>query len=202
MNTWCIGLVYSSIFLTSYIIIEYFARMRNANREYTRRIAHVSSSLFGLAMGIVMEEIVFITMCLFFLIVITISLHIKYFSFIHNVKRKTYGELILPLGILVSYLVANDVMIIFTTSVLILAIADPIAGMIGDVYHDSYALRTLAFFLFTMFILLILLPPANYPFVFLIASSVTIIERISPYGTDNLTIPFMSSVLLKLLLQS
>jgi len=202
MSTLLIGIIFSIVFLGLFVFIEYSVRRVNANREITRRIAHVLSSLFGLAMGIVMEATVFIIMCLFFLIVITISLHIRYFSFIHNVKRKTYGELLLPLGILVSYLVANDVTIIFTSSILILAIADPIAGVIGDFFSRTYALRTMVFFTIALLILLVILPPGLYVMVVLIASTITIVERISPFGTDNFTIPLTTSILLRLLLQS
>lgn len=202
MSTWHIGVIFSSVFLGLFVFLEYSVRRVNANREITRRIAHVLSSLFGLAMGIVLDETTFIVMCLFFLAVITVSFSTRYFSFIHNVRRKTYGELLLPLGILLTYLVAQDTTQIFSVSVLILAIADPIAGIVGDLSYRVYALRTSVFYILALSVLLIMFPPSQYGVALLVALIITIVERLSPYGTDNLTIPFSCSVLLKLLLQS
>src|SRR3989344_1784191 len=125
------GAVYSLGFLCLLFAIEYLTRLKKYPKEITRRIAHMLSGLFGAIMGIILEPWVFITFVLFFLLIICVSYARKFFSSIHGVKRKTYGELLLPLGILAAYLIAGQ-NTTYTVSVLILAISDPLAGLFGD----------------------------------------------------------------------
>jgi len=151
-------------------------------------------------MGSILEPPVFITFVLVFLVIISLSYGVKFFSSIHNVKRKTYGEIFLPLGILIAYLLANGSMTNYLASVLILAISDPLAGIIGDISNKKLTYGSVVFFVSTLSVLLVIFKFEQFVFVVSIALIVTLVERISSYGTDNLTIPLASSLLLKLML--
>ncbi|KKQ53148.1 hypothetical protein A2865_02545 [Candidatus Woesebacteria bacterium RIFCSPHIGHO2_01_FULL_39_17] len=200
MNSYLTGLIYSSVFLLILLFLEYITRRNNFDKELTRRIAHILSGLFGAIMGSILEPPVFITFVLVFLVIISLSYGVKFFSSIHNVKRKTYGEIFLPLGILIAYLLANGSMTNYLASVLILAISDPLAGIIGDISNKKLTYGSVVFFVSTLSVLLVIFKFEQFVFVVSIALIVTLVERISSYGTDNLTIPLASSLLLKLML--
>ena len=200
MNSYLTGLIYSSVFLLILLFLEYITRRNNFDKELTRRIAHILSGLFGAIMGLILEPLVFITFVLVFLVIISLSYGVKFFSSIHNVKRKTYGEIFLPLGILIAYLLANGSMTNYLASVLILAISDPLAGIIGDISNKKLTYGSIVFFVSTLSVLLAIFKFEQFVFVVSIALIVTLVERISSYGTDNLTIPLASSLLLKLML--
>ena len=200
MNSYLTGLIYSSVFLLILLFLEYITRRNNFDKELTRRIAHILSGLFGAIMGSILEPPVFITFVLVFLVIISLSYGVKFFSSIHNVKRKTYGEIFLPLGILIAYLLANGSMTNYLASVLILAISDPLLGIIGDISNKKLTYGSVVFFVSTLSVLLAIFKFEQFVFVVSIALIVTLVERISSYGTDNLTIPLASSLLLKLML--
>src|SRR3990172_163418 len=114
------GAVYSLGFLCLLFAIEYLTRLKKYPKEITRRIAHMLSGLFGAIMGIILEPWVFITFVLFFLLIISVSYVRKFFISIHGVKRRTFGEIFLPMGILTAYLIAGPA-ITYLVAVLILA---------------------------------------------------------------------------------
>lgn len=192
------GLTYSIIFLFSLLFIEWLTRKNNLNKELTRRITHVLSGFFGALMGLILSPTVFITLTLAFFLIISISYFYKFFSSIHGVKRKTYGEIFLPLGILITYLLTPGSPKNFLASILILAISDPLAGLIGDFSKNNILYRSITFFVSTIIILLIIFQSEQVIFLITTAFVLTIVEKLSSLGTDNITIPVTSILLLKL----
>lgn len=200
MNNFLIGAIYSTFFLLLLVLIEYLTRKRNLNKELTRKIAHILSGLFGIAMAFVLNKWIFITFAVIFFVIIAISYGTKFFSSIHNVKRKTFGELLLPLGILVAYIFSNGVPPNFVASVLILALSDPLAGAVGAITKRKFIFGSTSFFISSLIILLIVFADVPFSLLILIAASITLVEWFSSFGTDNLTIPLVSSLLLRFLL--
>ena len=195
------GAVYSLGFLSLLFAIEYLTRLKKYPKEITRRIAHMLSGIFGAIMGITLEPWVFITFVLFFLLIISVSYVRKFFSSIHGVKRRTYGEIFLPLGILAAFLISNGETTTYLVSVLILSIADPLAGFLSDLQFDKKRiLGSSSFFLCSLLILFLFLRSQPFSLLILQALLVTLVERISKYGTDNLSIPISTSLLLKVFL--
>lgn len=200
MNNFLVGIIYSTLFLLLLILIEYVTRKKNLNKELTRKIAHILSGLFGIAIAFVLNKWIFITFAMIFFVIISISYGIKFFSSIHNVKRKTFGELFLPLGILAAYIFSNGATPNFVASVLILALSDPLAGVVGAITKRKLIFGSTSFFISSLVILLIVFTGTPFSLLILIAASITLVEGFSSFGTDNLTIPLVSSLLLKLLL--
>ena len=195
------GAIYFLGFLCLLIAIEYLTRLKKYPKEITRRIAHMLSGIFGAIMGIILEPWVFITFSIVFLLIISISYGIKFLSSIHGVKRKTYGEIFLPMGILAAFLISNGQTTTYLVSVLILSISDPIAGFLSDLQFDKKRiLGSSSFFLCSLLILFLFLRSQPFSLLILQALLVTLVERISKYGTDNLSIPISTSLLLKVFL--
>ena len=159
------------------------------------------SGIFGAIMGITLEPWVFITFVMFFLLMISVSYVRKFFSSIHGVKRRTFGEIFLPLGILAAFLISNGETTTFLVSVLILSISDSVAGFLSDLQFDKKRiLGSSSFFLCSLLILFLFLRSQPFSLLILQALLVTLVERISKYGTDNLSIPISTSLLLKVFL--
>lgn len=201
MSNFFEGAIYSLGFLCLLLAIEYVTRLKKFPKEITRRVAHMASALFGAAMGIMLEPWVFVTFVLFFLFVISTSYVRKFFSSIHGVKRKTYGEILLPLGILSAYLIAGPTTA-YLVSVLVLAVSDPLAGITRDLklFNKERFIGSAFFFLSTLLILVLFFGGQQLALLLVIALTITVVERFSTYGTDNLSIPLSASLLLKVLL--
>lgn len=199
MNSFLYGALYSSLMLCALLAIEYITRKKNYPKEITRRIAHFLSGIFGAVMGLILEPQVFVTFAIVFLIIISVSYARKFFSSIHGVKRKTYGELLLPLGILSAFIISNGETTTYLVSVLILSISDPLAGLIGSskLFGANRKAGSIAFFVSALMIIAVLFKFQQLPLLIAITLVVTIVERISNYGTDNLAIPLTTSLLLK-----
>lgn len=200
MNSFLYGTFYSSLMLGVIFTIEYITRKKNYSKEVTRRVAHFISGIFGAVMGMILEPWVFITFVLFFLLIISASYTRKFFTSIHGVKRKTYGEMLLPLGILAAYLIAGQT-ISYIVAVLILAISDPLAGLFGELKLDKKRIvGSTVFFITSFTILLVSFKAQQFPALFIIAVVITFVERFSNYGSDNFSIPLSTSLLLKVFL--
>ncbi len=201
MNSFLLGLISSISFFCILLGIEYISRKNDYSKELTRRLAHLLSGLFGILMGLVLEPWVFVTFAIVFLGIISISYTLKFLTSIHGVRRKTYGEILLPLGILSAYLLSG-VTPSFVVAVLILSVSDPLAGLIGDLklFDKRRLVGSAFFFISALCILALLLKGQHLPLLIIVALIVTLVERFSHYGTDNLTIPFAVSLLLKYLL--
>ena len=201
MHSFLAGLLASVSFLGVLLIIEYVTRKNNYKKELTRRLAHFLSGLFGIATGLTLDSWVFITFAIVFLGIISASYAIKFLTSIHGVKRKTYGEIFLPLGILSAYLISGPTTN-FVVAVLILAISDSLAGLVGDLklFNKGRWTGSVFFFLSTFLILVFFFKEQQLIVLLGLALIVTIVERFSTYGTDNLSIPISASLLLKVLL--
>lgn len=200
MTSFLTGLISSIFFLSVLLIIEYVTRRNNYKKELTRRLAHFLSGLFGIVMGLTLDSWVFITFTLVFLVIISTSYVVKLLTSIHDVRRKTFGEILLPLGILTSYLISGPTTT-FTVAVLILSISDPLAGIIGELklFNKKRLAGSAFFFLSAFFILVLFFKAQQLMSLLAIALVVTIVEKYSTYGTDNLSIPLSVSLLLKVL---
>lgn len=201
MNNFLIGFISSLLFFCLLLIIELITRKNNYPKELTRRLAHLLSGLFGILMSFVLDSWVFITFAIVFLGIISISYSIKFLTSIHGVKRKTYGELLLPLGILSAYLISG-VTTSYIVAVLILSISDPVAGLVGSskFFDGNKKIGSIAFFVSALVIIIAFYKFQQLPLLLAITLVITIVEKISNYGTDNFTIPLTTSLLLRTLL--
>jgi phytol kinase len=199
MQQLILGSIFAILFLFSLLILEYFSRNTNINSEITRKIAHIESGLFGILMAKSLSANLFIFFLLLFQLIIIFSYKINFLKSIHNVKRKTFGEILLPLGILTAFAVSAGAGKIFFCSVLILTFADPLSGHFGNMKGLSSKIGQLLFFLFTFVAFYLFFPFVSVFIVAIAALALTFIEKFSPFGLDNLSIPLVASLILKYL---
>lgn len=198
MNEFFIALALIALFLSAFISLEFAKRKLNWSPELTRRLAHIGSGLCGLLDYLLVSETTFLILMLLGIPFILISYRRNIFSSVHNVKRKTYGEIFLAVGVVVAYLVSLAKPEVFIPSLMIITFADSLAGLVSDFYKQPRKMLrgSVMFFAVTLTILLIF----GYPLggAVAVALVLTAIEKFSPLGSDNLTVPTASAALLLL----
>ncbi len=142
------------------------------------------------------------------------------FHAIYTVKRKTYGDIIYPIGILVCAYFGQEPWI-FTVSILLLALADGGAAVVGRLwgerseyfvfglpYLKKSLLGTAAFFILAVVSVLtgwfvggsdVLQNNLLFAFIVLPLTA-TLLENSIPFGFDNITTPLLATLLLNSLL--
>jgi len=197
---------------------EYLHRHYAINPEYTRKMAHSISTLASLILIFTIDSHWYIFILgLFFFLVLLIAKRRKLFKSIDAVNRSTAGSYLLPVSVYTVFYISrtsgNNLMYILP--VLLLGISDPLAGLSGTYYRtrtkaitlfnhqlDKTILGSGVFFISSLIISLITLYCFDYDFSqvlvlsAMISIATTLTELISPYGTDNLTVPLITVFLL------
>jgi len=183
----------------SFVVLERLVRTRNVPTEITRRVAHVLACLFALLVHAVLPFWLFIVCSVVFAALMWLSRHFHVFTAIHKVRRRSLGDVYLPLGIGVAALLGGSDAAVFVAAVLILGLADVAAGLVGDYLRSSR--KTWwgsGAFLGVSVIVLALCGFGLVP-VIVVALLATATERYSPLGTDNISIPLVAAALLAVL---
>jgi len=215
MNMIWLGCCFLALFGVSELLYHKF----KVHVEVTRKISHVGTGILTLAFPLFLQNqwSVFL-LCFSFLLILIFSLKFNFLPSINAIDRASYGSLLYPVAVYLSFLVYQYVghqSVFFYLPVLTLAICDPIAAFIGKkrpLGRYRNGLKTLvgsfAFFLSAFILayaLLIMLVDAMdyflaFRFAFALSLVATIMEAISSRGFDNLTIPLGVGTTLLLIL--
>ena len=203
------------LFIIFFLIISNYAQRKNLfSPDENRRLVHATVGiLMSFSTIIFSSKFSPLLLAITFIFFNIIAFKSKLLSGIHSQKRKSYGTIYFPLSyLIVSYLFweKNEFVIL---SFLILAISDPIAAQMGSrknsirkfkVWYDYKTINgTIAFFISSIFILVIgnifilkyKLIDSIF-FIFFTAIFATISEITSKKGTDNLSIPIISILIM------
>jgi dolichol kinase len=201
------------VFIGGYILLlifcEFLNRRKNIASEYTRKFAHIVSALSVLLFPHVFKnEGYVLAICATLFIMLLIANRMQILHSIDEVGRRTGGSYLLALSVGIIYhisVILEDSML-FTLPILILAICDPLAGIIGKrfnskrIFNEKTIAGSLTFLFFSLCISLFYLSVVHHKSVFalslMIAFSTSIIELLSPRGMDNLTIPVVVTCVL------
>lgn len=194
MNQYVIAIIGFLSFGIFLVILEILARRYKLSSEWVRRISHIFAALFTIYFSFHLESFLLLTTLAVFSVVMLTSRVLKIFNHIHAVSRTTIGEELLPIGFIAAYLISRGQIEIFIPSILVIGIADPITGIVMQKW-GKHSFGILTFTIVTIPIIL-LFAHVSLMATFIIALCVAVIERISPYGTDNLAIPTATALLL------
>lgn len=191
--------------------------------EYTRKFAHVAATLSTLPFPYLFPSHWYVlVLALLFFIVLYITQQTTYLESIHDISRKSVGSYLLPLSIYVTFLISEwqDRTILYLLPMLILALCDPAAALIGMnvkkgnrwIKIGSLELKktwygSLGFFV-TGFLVAVLALYFHYGtlsgYLIFVAAMVglggSVAELASVRGSDNLTIPLGVLAILLILL--
>jgi dolichol kinase len=188
------------IYVTILLGIEITKRKFNLSGEMSRRIVHIFTGLTSVIYFQLLPAPHFVTLSVISLIVVLLSQRFGWFTSIHSVKRKTYGEIFLPLGTLGTWAITQAEPKTFIPSMLIMTLADSSAGLVSDFLKQSRKMfrGSIMFFIVALAILL-LSPEVSVLAAIAFALALTLVERYSPLGSDNFTVPVAGAVLLSFL---
>ena len=176
-----------------------------------RKLIHFFTGLFIYLLTFFLEKNVLLWLIVAGSIFAFVTFPLKKFRFLHHTRRQSYGTLFYPAGIFSAFLVLYDQpMYLFQISLLLLTISDTLANIFGNWKYRNLSFRiagdykslhgTTAFLLSATAILFLILPEQiykNVPFFILLLIAFLNFELISIKGSDNLTIPLGSALLLQ-----
>ena len=218
-------IVLSFVYLIGIILLLVFNeinyRRLRLKGEITRKFAHFTATLAVVPFPYIFPSHWYVlVLALLFFVALFLTQNSKQLKSIHGIERKSIGSYLLPLAIYTTFLIADllDDKFLFILPMLILAICDPMAAILG-INIKEYNGRIKIFghklnktwlgsgaFLITSFITGIialyflreLFDFKTFWLAFVISVASTLAELISWRGSDNLTIPL--SVVLMLVL--
>lgn len=191
---------------------EFLWRKKVVKVEASRKIVHMGTGVLVAFLPFFIAWSAIQALSIAFLAVILLSAKFKILKSIHAVKRVTKGEILYAVGIgICAFLQPADW--IFTVAILHLALADALAAVIGTKWgrstrytflsHGKSLLGSMVFFYTSMAIfagLILAQPvdglPSNYLLLLVMPTILTLLENISWYGTDNISVPLAVVVLL------
>ena len=184
------------VVVAAYVLLflagEVATRRWRISPELTRQYVHLLSGLAAVFFAIWLTRDELIALSLLFLVGLFISKRLSLLQSIHRVRRATWGELFFPAGIaLAAILYLPNSPQLYSLSVLIMALSDPLANLVGrraakgrTLFGKSFA-GSAVFFACTFILSLFFLHPFA---ALLVGALATLIEAFSPFGSDNLTI--------------
>jgi len=202
--------VFGYLFIFS--VSEFLHKKYSWQSEYTRKVAHVGASLFSLAVPHLVNRIQITGIGIFFFIALIITKRISYLKSIHQVQRHTLGALLFPITIVIlAWLTWYERLPAYYYAILILGFSDTLAAVFGKgkkitskLSFFPSCLGSLVYFLMTMLISLVILASIGQeiPIISVITVSfiLTIVERYSPWGVDNTSVPIVAVFLFQNLL--
>jgi len=199
LNTLLLASALSTFYIGTVAGLEWARRKFNFSPEITRRVVHVFSGLSTLLDFLLLPGPWFLALIAISLVGIAASQKFGWLTSVHEVRRRTYGEVFLPVGTLSTYAATSGEPRLFIPALLIMTFADAASGITSDLLRlQRKSLRGSAvFFAVATGILLGFATPIWHAVLF--AFVLTVVERISKWGSDNLTIPLAAGLLLRLL---
>lgn len=196
---------------TVYVVVEVLRRADILRGELARKSIHIGIGLVFAALPLFMNRReIFLIAAIFFVAMVLLSGMFKLFTAYEDVSRWTIGQFLYPLGIMFVVLLFDDLKI-FSFSVLILALADAAAALVGTRfgemhYHffggDKTIAGSLAFFTITLTIITIYVfsfgavTPLALVMIPVSAYFLTAVEALIAGGFDNLAIPIFAAMIL------
>jgi dolichol kinase len=198
---------------------EWLWQKRILKGEYARKFVHITVATFAAFWPLFITRPQIIIINIVFICALVMIKKLRLFKSIQSVKRASYGEIWYAIGIILCAILFKD-NAIYAIAVLHMALADGFAAIIGvrlehKAIHFSFrsskksCIGTLTFFLisFTLYIsywilsnngeyenLGIGLSPIIYSA--LAAGLLSLIEVISPKGSDNVVVPLVAGYVL------
>ena len=200
----------AALFVALCIGVELLARRVDfLPPELVRKLAHMSSAVFAAFLPLVLGFDEIALLGVLFAGLMAASQRLGIFTAIHGVSRRTYGEVLFPLGIAALALVCSSPAA-FAYGVLVLGLGDGLAALVGERYgrrripllQTRKTLWGTGAFLAVCFVVGVVLLAATgvAPAYALVASAVmalalTPIELVLTYGFDNLALPLVAGLL-------
>jgi phytol kinase len=201
-----------AVFVTFLLLAstEFLWRKGHVQKEYARKIVHMSVGVFVAAWPFFLSWDEIRLLSIAFIVVVSISLKLKFFKSIHSVERPSWGEVLFAAAVGLTTLLTNDPYI-YAAAIMHMSLADGAAALLGTKYGQSNGYRvlgqfksragSLAFFSVSLLILAAYVVTTgiyvNTGYVVLLAMFATAVENCGWKGLDNLFVPVLIALVLE-----
>lgn len=198
-------LILSAYFLMAFAIGEIGYRFFKIQPEYTRKWSHISSGFLALLFPFMIDDWLYVALiCSSFTVILVASKPLGLLPSINAVNRKTYGSILFPLAVLISfwaYKFSGNQLAFYFLPVLTLAISDMLAAIVGkrfpiipiSSFNETKSLGGYLAFVISSVLIFISMSlfgeKLSTSSILLIPPMVACVELYSPKGADNITIP-------------
>jgi dolichol kinase len=196
-NATPLALALSTGYLLVMVALEAAKRKFGFSPEITRRFVHIWSGLYTILDFMLLPSFWFLILIAISLGGIALSQWFGWLTSVHKVKRRTFGEVFLPMGSLATWAISQGDPKVFIPSLLIMTFADSLAGITSDLLKQPRKIwrGSVVFFAVTA-IILGLGTQLDLLRAFIMAAALTAVERFSPLGSDNATVPVGAALFL------
>jgi dolichol kinase len=201
------SIIFFLIILVGLILNEFISRRFLIPVSFSRKIAHVFSSLVVFCMPYFLVKDEIIAVSLTFALLLFFTRNKNTFSSIHSVERKTFGEIFLPMGVIICALIfLPDKAVQFQFGILIMGISDALASIVGGKYgkhgfkifgHKKSLEGSGAFLISSLIIVFFFTGKLGGNIIF-IPVILTLVESFLILGLDNLILPMVGAYLIQL----
>lgn len=220
MNPWLGILVVLVTLVLLMVVCRFICNRLNLNSELTRKSVHMGMGIICAGFPLIFTNLwpVFLLSSLAIggltAVRLVPQLRNGIGSSLHGVERFSLGELYFPLSVAVVWFISIDKPVVYCISVLVLALADAVAALIGTNYgqnryttkdgyktwEGSFSFFSVAFFCIHIPLLLFTNTGRSESLLIaaLIAILVMILEATAWSGLDNLLIPISVSIFLNI----
>ena len=184
--------------------VEILKRRLKTSHELSRRLAHIGAGIINIMAPLFVSHQAIILVNVVFTLLLLAGRNTQYFSSIQAVKRKTYGDVYFPLGIIIAATVLlPEHTQAFQYGVAIMGISDALAGLIGETWGKKIIVicgtpktraGALAFYI-SSFIITAIFAPHVTPLILVLPLILTVVEFVLVFGLDNLVLPVVSGLL-------
>jgi len=185
-------------------IVEVFKRKSKISNDLARRLAHIGAGLINIAAPFFVSHLAIIVVNVAFAGLLLASRNTDYFSSIQTTKRRTYGDVYFPLGIIAAAVILlPENVAAFQYGVAIMGVSDALAGLVGERWGKKTVSilgtpKTLAgalVFYVSSLVITLLFAPQLVLAVLILPLILTAVEFMFVYGLDNLVLPVVSGLL-------
>ena len=213
-NSVVINLIFIlTLYTLDVLFIELLYRLKFSG-FYTRKIGHIIGAVIAILMANILPFWAFILVCNILILINIISHKFRIFGSIENAEKNSVGTLLYPISLLILGVIFWENKIIYSGSVAVMGFADSAAAVIGkSLGKRRISLSSkktieggLAFFsvTFTVFMIILKLAGKGIDSIQILlgigmAVILAVVEFISKKGSDNISIPLLSSIFLYIL---
>lgn len=202
-------LLFCSLYLVLFSFTDYVYIVQGLPSHVTKKIAHFFSGFIALAVPHYFESIWQVALAaMLFLAILYFSEKNHWFPSITGISKNSWGTWLFPIGILFCFSImkVTDDKLLYFVPMVTLTVSDSLANVLGKKFpyipyqifkRKKTILGSFVFFCSTLIICYIYLHNQfSFSTLFGIAFIASIVEGISIYGLDNITLPVIMVLLL------
>lgn len=176
-------------------------------KEIVRKAIHAVLALFFAVSAAYLSKELLLTGAFVFFGLFAVMRIARVYTHVHKISRVSFGELFFPLGIGGAILLSWPHVALFQVAMVVLAIADPLAALVGmrfgkhpyKIYDEQRSFEGSATCAVVLFCIFLVFGAPLYVTLILVVA-LTLVEAVSLRGSDNLFLPTATVLLYQLFL--